>query len=109
VGGDCRGFVAEAPDLRLFYTAGTAPLIFFVEAEGDTTLLINDPNGEWHCDDDSGRGLNAAITIEAPLAQYDIRQDLCRDRLARSSPQYLETTVIVASSTTTAADSARRR
>ena len=34
VGGDCRGFVADAPDLRLFYTAGTAPLIFYERPRG---------------------------------------------------------------------------
>ena len=49
-------------------------MVFSVESEADTTLVINDAGGAWLCDDDSGNGgLNPAITIaDAPSGQYDI-------------------------------------
>ncbi len=72
-GASCLGFVSEAPDLRVFYTAGEAPLAFHVTAEADTALVINGPDGQWLCDDDSGEGLNPSVIINAPLSgQYDI-------------------------------------
>jgi hypothetical protein len=43
-----------------------------VEARDDTVLLVNTPDGEWHCNDDYS-GLNPALTFEAPQeGQYDI-------------------------------------
>jgi hypothetical protein len=49
-------------------------LRFFVRASGsgDTTLLINDASGNWHCNDDSS-GLNPMVSINnPPSGQYDI-------------------------------------
>ncbi|MEQ9812586.1 MAG: hypothetical protein RLO50_07370 [Azospirillaceae bacterium] len=73
LGGPCVGFVADAPDLRLFYEAGdTFPLIFYVDSGADTTLVINAPDGEWWCNDDAD-GLNPEIFFDQPLSgQYDI-------------------------------------
>jgi hypothetical protein len=72
----CLGWIARAPDYRLNWTAGSGelPLIFSVASESDTTLVINDAQGNWICDDDGGNeGLNPAITITAPVSgQYDI-------------------------------------
>jgi hypothetical protein len=72
----CVGWIARAPDYRVNWTAGSGslPLIFSVAAEADTTLVINDAQGNWLCDDDGGNGgLNPAITIVAPVSgQYDI-------------------------------------
>lgn len=74
IGGDCAGFIAEAPDYRVYYTAGDRyPLIFSVESDEDTTLVISDPNADWVCDDDSGPGLNPEVFFNRPLSgQYDI-------------------------------------
>jgi secreted trypsin-like serine protease len=75
VGGDCVGFVAEAPDVRITYEAGNQyPLRFFVEGSADTTLLINQPDGTWLCNDDRVEGdLNPEIVFARPLTgQYDI-------------------------------------
>ncbi|MFN7056765.1 peptidase S1 [Hyphomonas sp.] len=70
---DCAGWVANAPDVRLVYTAGEYPLYFFTDSRADTTLLINDPEGNWHCDDDGSYDLNALISFEKPASgQYDI-------------------------------------
>lgn len=70
----CRGFIADAPDVRLNYGAGSFPLIFSVNASADTTLVINGPDGSWYCDDDSGNaGMNPAIRFGSPRSgQYDI-------------------------------------
>jgi protease YdgD len=68
----CAGYFADAPDFRVFYTPGDKPLSFYVEAREDTVLLVNSPDGEWHCNDDSS-GLNPALTFDAPLeGQYDV-------------------------------------
>lgn len=72
-GGDCAGFIADAPDFALFYSAGALPLILSVDAAVDTTLVVHTPAGAWHCDDDSGEGLNPSIRFEAPgSGLYDI-------------------------------------
>lgn len=65
-GPDCNGFIAEAPDFDLFYNAGALPLIISVNADVDTTLVINAPDGSWQCDDDSGDGLNPSIRFTGP-------------------------------------------
>lgn len=72
-GSPCTGHFAEAPDFRVHFTAEeNFPLSFFVEARDDTVLLVNTPDGTFHCNDDS-QGLNPALTFEDPLeGQYDI-------------------------------------
>ena len=68
VGDNCWGFVANEPDLRVFYSADDLPLTFDVISDSDTTLVINDPDGNWICDDDSGEGLDPSITINEPVS-----------------------------------------
>jgi len=69
----CAGFAAEAPDVRLFFDEGFFDEInFTVESSGDTTLIINDPNGNWWCDDDSGAGLQPMLRFVPLSGQYDI-------------------------------------
>jgi hypothetical protein len=72
----CVGFIARAPDYRINWTAGQTklPLVFSVLSDTDTTLVINDAQGHWLCDDDSGNGaLNPSITIADPASgQYDV-------------------------------------
>ena len=75
--GNCSGMVANAPDVRLNFTAGSAlPLIISARSPGanDTTLVINGPDGQWYCNDDRANGdLNPAIRFEHPTSgQYDI-------------------------------------
>jgi hypothetical protein len=75
ISSSCRGFIADAPDVRLNYTAGnTLPLILSVAANADTTLVVNAPDGTWYCDDDGGvNGLNPQVRFNRPLSgQYDI-------------------------------------
>lgn len=71
---DCRGSVANSPDVRLNYQAGgELPLIISVDSGADTTLAINGPDGSWYCDDDSGEGNNPSVRFATPQSgRYDI-------------------------------------
>ncbi len=72
-GNNCPGYVSDAPDYKLTYESATGPFSVTVEATADTTLIINDPNGNWFCDDDSGGGTTPLITFVSPLqGRYDI-------------------------------------
>jgi hypothetical protein len=71
--GGIDAWVADAPDFRLNYTAGALPLTFRFVGTGDTTLLINTPDGRWVADDDSDGNLNPRVTFNSPRSgQYDV-------------------------------------
>lgn len=92
IGNGCVGFVATAPDVRVNWTPGQLPLILSVDSQSDTTLVINDPAGNWICDDDGGnKGTNPSITLNGSRGgQYDIwigsyvRNDMAGARLSIS-------------------------
>src|SRR5688572_9081093 len=68
----CIGFVSDAPNLRVYYTAGANPLIIRAESATDLVLAVNTPDGVWQCNDDTD-GSNPALTFDAPQSgQYDI-------------------------------------
>ncbi len=70
---ECSGYISDRPDVRVFFGAGNLPLIFSVDAPSDTTLVINAPDGAWHCDDDSGAGLNPSVRFAVPQSgRYEI-------------------------------------
>ena len=73
LGNGCLGYIANAPDFRVNYEAGTDfPLIISAVSEADTTLVVNAADGTWHCNDDTD-GLNPAVTFATPTSgQYDI-------------------------------------
>lgn len=73
-GSNCSGFITDAPDYRLFYTAGFLPLIISVASQADTTLVVNGPDGQFLCDDDGGvSGSNPSIRIDHPQSgRYEI-------------------------------------
>lgn len=76
LGGTCVGWIAQAPDYRVNWTAGSGalPLVFSVGSAADTTLVINDAQGNWVCDDDGGNeGMNPSVSFaNAPSGQYDV-------------------------------------
>ena len=74
IGGSCRGIIANAPDVRLNFTAGSLPLIISANSGSDTTLIVNGPDGRWYCDDDGGEnGLNPAVRFNNPQSgRYEI-------------------------------------
>ncbi|MEQ7154770.1 peptidase S1 [Brevundimonas aurifodinae] len=72
IGGSCVGMIAEAPDYEFTYRAGSWPLTFAVDADTDTSLVINAPDGRWYCVDDS-EGLNPVLRWGTPQSgSYDI-------------------------------------
>ena len=70
----CSGYIANAPDFRVNYSAGgSLPLIISVNSSADTTLVINTPSGGWSRNDDGGNGTNPSIRFNNPQSgQYDI-------------------------------------
>ena len=76
LGGECGGYATSAPDFRIQWSGSSSGLrIFFVaDGGGDTTLIVNDANGAWHCNDDSPYGgLDPLVDIPSPpQGQYDI-------------------------------------
>lgn len=75
ISSDCRGFISNAPDVRLVFSAGSSlPLIISASSSADTTLVINAPDGSWYCDDDGGNeGLNPSVRFNSPMSgRYEI-------------------------------------
>ena len=72
LGGACRGMIANAPDYRLHYNAGSLPLYIGARSNADTTIVVNAPDGSWYCNDDTN-GLNPQVWWSNPQSgQYDI-------------------------------------
>lgn len=71
---NCRGYISNAADVRLNYSAGSMPLIISVDSAADTTLVVNGADGSWYCDDDSGvSGANPMVRFNTPgSGRYDI-------------------------------------
>lgn len=74
LGGACRGFIANAPDFDLYFTAGSSlPLAISATSGSDITLVVHAPDGRWYCDDDSGDGLDPSLVFTNPQSGlYDI-------------------------------------
>jgi serine/threonine protein kinase len=72
----CRGYGAQAPDFRLQWGSEGGLLRFFFVPDGDgedTGLVVNVPNGSWHCNDDSYGTLNPTVEFtSAATGQYDV-------------------------------------
>jgi hypothetical protein len=78
LGQGCVGFVTSAPDYEVSYTSGLTQLLRFywksADDEGvDPTMIINDPQGAWHCSNDSFDTRDPTIDFVAPSSgTYDI-------------------------------------
>jgi serine/threonine protein kinase len=72
----CRGYGAQAPDFRLRWESegGLLRFFFLPDTDGeDTGLVVNAPDGSWHCNDDSFDTLNPTVEFSsAATGQYDI-------------------------------------
>jgi hypothetical protein len=63
----CGGLVNLTPSYAFDWSGETDALSLFVEADGDTTLLVRAPDGSLLCSDDFGAdNLNPLVTIAAP-------------------------------------------
>ena len=72
--GSCTGMISDAPDFEVTYAPGNGlPLVFRTLSRTDTTLLVNAPNGDWYCDDDSYGDGDAEVRFRSPQAgTYDV-------------------------------------
>ena len=72
--GSCTGMISDAPDFEVTYSPGSGlPLVFRTISRTDTTLLVNAPNGDWHCDDDSYGDGDAEVRFRSPQeGTYDV-------------------------------------
>ncbi len=72
----CTGFIrGDRPDYQVTFSAGTFRLGVFARSDADTTLVINDPNGGWHCNDDHSDlgGVNPGVVFDDPVSgRYDV-------------------------------------
>ncbi len=66
-GSGCTGYIGQRPDVVLDYSAGSLfDLTVSAASEADISLVVRAPDGRYHCDDDSGEGLNPLLTISGP-------------------------------------------
>lgn len=74
LGGSCAGFATSPPDLRVNFGGGGGLLrVYFVGNSGDTTMIVNDPFGNFYCVDDSFGTVNPTIDFNNPSGgSYDI-------------------------------------
>ena len=69
----CSGYITNAPDFRLNWSGkGSLNLKISVISNSYTTLVVNGPNGEWYCDDDSGDETNPVVTLGSVSGRYEI-------------------------------------
>lgn len=75
-GSNCTGYVhGLAPDMDFNFEAGEYQLVVYVESSADTTLVVNDADGNWLCNDDfsSSSGTNPAIKwVNPPSGNYNV-------------------------------------
>ncbi len=61
-GSGCSGFINNARPSAKLTVSGDGPLSIYAVSGSDTTLLVSDPAGRWHCSDDAN-GSNPAVTF----------------------------------------------
>jgi S1-C subfamily serine protease len=70
LGAECTGYVAAGPDYRLSWSGYSEALFIQFQAdnpEHDATIVIKDPGGLWHCNDDAYEGtLDPGVTFTSP-------------------------------------------
>jgi hypothetical protein len=74
LGGNCAGFATTSPDFRINFGGGGSSLLrlYFV-GSGDSTMIINDPYGNFYCVDDSFGTVNPTIDFNNPAGgSYDV-------------------------------------
>lgn len=76
LGAGCTGYIyAAQPDLKVVLDSASSQLGIFVNSNIDTTLVINDPDGGWHCNDDAEflSNANPGVLFSDPAnGTYDI-------------------------------------
>lgn len=66
------GLINRVPELTIHWISQAPRIAFTAEFAEDTFLLIRDPEGSWHFDD-NGRGQNPLVVLtDAPAGDYAI-------------------------------------
>lgn len=69
----CTGYITAQPDMRLYWDGnGSLDLKISAVSNADVTLVVNGPDGSWHCDDDSGDDSNPSLTFRPVAGRYEI-------------------------------------
>lgn len=65
----CVGYATAAPDYDVYYDAGSMALLrfYFVAESGDAAIVVNAPDGEWYCADDSYGTLDPTLDFANPI------------------------------------------
>lgn len=69
----CSGYVSNAPAVELNYGASNEALAIYVESDADTTLVVYDADGNWHCSDDyasDAAGTNPGLVLTNPSSGH---------------------------------------
>ena len=61
-GSGCSGFIKNGQPSATVEVSGDGPLSIYAQSGTDTTMLVSDPAGRWHCSDDAD-GSNPAVTF----------------------------------------------
>ena len=61
-GSGCSGYISNAKPSATVTVTGDGPLAIYAVSGSDTTMLVSDPAGRWHCSDDAS-GSNPAVTF----------------------------------------------
>jgi len=76
LGGDCAGWASVAPNVQFDWVGDPGGLRFYFlpgGAASDTALVVRDPVGVWHCNNDSYGTRHPTIDLPAaPEGRYDL-------------------------------------
>ncbi|MEP7293608.1 MAG: hypothetical protein ABI835_17610, partial [Chloroflexota bacterium] len=73
LGGGCAGFVSHQPTLNIILTDPLPGLLRFYFVHNDATdpvMIIEDPDGNFHCGDDSYGTVNPTIDLNGPSGGF---------------------------------------
>ena len=68
----CAGYVAEAPDFSFTLSEAFEKIWFSAHSPANMTMLLNAPDGEWHCSDDFLGTDPSIVFSNAAPGRYDI-------------------------------------
>ena len=68
----CRGHITPQPDHQFVAQTGFSFLRIMASSAGDTTLIIQAPDGSFLCDDDSGSNLNPRVEGSFAPGTYNV-------------------------------------
>jgi hypothetical protein len=72
-GQGCVGFATAQPQFSVAVEGEVASLHVYFAGDGDTALIVNDPNRRWLCNDDAAGSTNPLVSVtDVQTGRYDI-------------------------------------